>query len=257
MTENAFWTETKSKFNESDLNVFKTWNSVRSVPLYADSQFENYYGGDIIQITKMLHEEDRKIVYNALREPFTGHNHQSYNNARRIIPIDGQELETTAWSLKSLHHALVYNASTGKRFSDYEQIVEFGAGIGDTCRVIHDLGYTGPYYIYDLPEVLRISTFYNPFAKGVTHYSEVPNDKKTLFIGTWSISEVPPDYRTEVFTHFKDADYLLIYQNKAFEYDNKDYFENVFPKIITGKLQTFDIPWLSHIAEGNKYLITI
>lgn len=260
MTENAYWTEQKTKFNDEDLNVFKTWHGVRSVPLYAEFQFEEPYAQDFAKMFFHLSDEDKVKWRKSIKEPFLGHTEESYKRVKKTFVIGEERFETTPWSVKSNHHALTFESITKNKFNDYEQIVEFGAGIGDTCRVINDIGYTGDYYIYDLPEVLRISTFYNsdsPNVKGATHYSQIPNDKKTLFIGTWSISEVPPAYRDEVFTHFINADYHLIYQNVAFEYDNNEYFTKTFPNLIKRNIQLMDIPWLSHIAGGNLYLNTI
>jgi hypothetical protein len=159
--------------------------------------------------------------------------------------------------LKSAHHLLTYFTNNQHKLNDFEQIVEFGPGIGEVCRLTHDLGFKGDYYLYDLPEVLKISSYYNPHAKPVTHFSEIDNTKKTLFIATWSLSEVPFETRNEIVTYFKAAEYLLIYQNQAFEYQNGPYFMITFPSLIGGReVMIKDIHFLSHIAGGNYYLIT-
>lgn len=257
MTENAYWTETKKRFNETDLYTFKTWESVLYVPLYNYFQFEQQYGEDIIRILSTLTQEQRDKWKKVLTEPFLGHTEESYERAKKYILIDTDRVETTPWALKSSHHVLSYLINTGKNLDDFDQIVEFGPGIGDTCRVINDLGFTGDYYLYDLPEVLRVSTFYNSKynnVKGITHYSEVPKGKKTLFIGTWSISEAPLSLRDEVFRYFANAEYLIIYQAQAFEYANGPYFMIKFPQIIDRNVKIISIPWLTHIAGGNNYL---
>ena len=256
MTENAYWTEARKSFTEEDLHNFKTWPSVLRVPLYNSFQFENQYGEDILRM--LPKEADQLELWkNAVKEPFLGHTEESYAQVKKYIQIGSSIVETTPWALKSTHHVLSYMHNTGRDILDFEQIVEFGPGIGETCRVIKDLGFKGDYYLYDLPEVLRISTYYNKGRtniNGVTHYSQVPNNKKTLFIGTWSISEIPFEYRDEVFTYFNEADYLLIYQVNAFEYANNPYFMIKFPKLVNRDIKIVSIPWLSHIAGGNNYL---
>jgi hypothetical protein len=260
MTENKYWNEAKSKFIETDMQTFKLWNSTLSVPLYSPFQFEQNYGIDLIAKLKTLSDLERKNWFQVLREPFLGHNQSTYNQVRKRLQYDNDLIECSPWTIKSAHHILSYNIHTNRNFLDYDQIVEFGPGIGETCRMINDLGFKGTYYLYDLPEVLRISSFYNaeyPNVKTATIFSDIPNDKKTLFIGTWSISEVPPDYRDEVFTHFKDSDFLLIYQKEAFEYDNNLYFNYRFKDIIKKEFKTVKIDWLDHIAGGNYYLFNM
>lgn len=257
MTENDFWAQIKSRFNETDIESFKTWKSVQSIPLYSFGHYEQYYANDFIRLFSKLNDADKEQWKKILKEPVKGHAEDSYHFAKRLIMLDGSKVETTPWALKSAHHALMFTLNSKSDIMSFEQIVEFGPGIGETCRVINDLGFKGKYYLYDLPEVLRISTYYNSEyenVSGVTHYSQIDSSKKTLFIGTWSISETPFSYRDEVFTHFKDADYLLIYQNKAFEYENSMYFMIKFPQLINRDVKIVDMPWLSNIAGGNKYL---
>lgn len=253
-TENTYWTNIKERFlQESDFTNFKNWDVVRYVPIYADYQFQEHYGPQVIEML-LKSGEDINLWRNALKEPFDGHDITSYN--RVSISVSG--IETSPWVLKSAHHVLTYLINSGKKLDDYEQIVEFGPGIGETARLIRDVGYTGEYYLYDLPEVYRISSYYNRNrnVKTINRYDEVDASKKTLFISTWAISETPFELRFRVFNHFSEADYLLIYQNDVFEYDNGQYFKNNFPNIVKKEYVVIDIPFLNHIANGNKYIIT-
>lgn len=254
MTENAFWTQTKSAFNsETDLSLFKTWNVVQSIPIYSFRQFEEHYGPDVF--TMLSQQVNPRLWSNALKEPFDGHSPQTYNFVNRIK--DG--VEYTPWTLKCAHHLLTYVTFTGKSLNDFEQIVEFGPGIGETARIACHVGFAGDYYLYDLPEVGRVSSYYNrnnPNVKYISNYDEVDATKETLFISTWGISETPFDLRNAVFNHFRDASYCLIYQNMAFEYDNAEYFSLEFPKIVTHELKRIPIPFLGGIAGGNNYLVS-
>jgi len=258
MTENAFWSETRKSFIETDYDTFKLWKSVQSVPIYAFYQFEEYYGRDVAQlIFRLKGKINRDEWMKALKEPFLGHNEESYAKVKKQLVLEKDVVETSPWALKSAHHVLMFIENSKNDLMSFDQIVEFGPGIGETCRLINDLGYKGDYYLYDLPEVLKISSFYNKAyenVKSVTHYSEIDPNKKTLFIGTWSISEIPFSLRDDVFNHFKNADYLIIYQKNAFEYSNESYFMLKFPQIINKNIKIIDISWLQGIAGGNRYL---
>ena len=132
-----------------------------SVPLYAPTQFEFGYGPDLIHMMNSLSDEERNSWINVLREPTLGHTRTSYNQVRKLLDLGDEQVECTPWTIKTAHHLLSYQHHTKRIVLDYDQIVEFGPGIGETCRMINDLGFTGTYYLYDLPEVLRISSYYN------------------------------------------------------------------------------------------------
>lgn len=260
MSENAFWSNAKHTFSETDLNHFKTWRSVQSIPIYAFQQFEQQYAQEVFgMLENNFVREPREQWFQVLKEPMLGHTTESYAAIKRNVTIGdtGLVVETSPWALKSAHHILTFLTNTKHDLNDYEQIVEFGPGIGEVCRIITDLGFKGDYYLYDLPEVLKISTYYNPTAKGVTHYSQVDNTKKTLFISTWALSEVPFSLREEVVRHFNSADYLIIFQRQAFEYNNTPWFMMKFPEYINNRdVKIKDIEFLNHIAGGNYYLYT-
>lgn len=257
MSEHSYWNETRKKFLKVDLDQFKISEPVLSVPIYNFFQFENDYGQDIVQLLENFSDEQKSQFKNAMKEPFLGHTKESYEQARKYLAIDNELVEVSPWTLKSMHHILSYMIHTKENINNFEQIVEFGPGIGETCRIINDLGYKNSYYLYDLPEVLRVSSFYNKKYENVipvTHYTEIPNNKRTLFIATWSISETPFEYRDEVFHYFKDSEFLIIYQSLGFEYDNRSYFDHTFSEIVGRKTLSVEIPWLRHIADGNYYL---
>lgn len=259
MAENEYWSKIKLAFNnETDLSIFKTWNIVHYVPIYSFHQFEESYGPEVSKLISdqvRLRQKDPYIWLKALKEPFDGHTEQSYNHIKRIV----NGIEYSPWTLKCAHHLLSYEMYSDKSLNDFEQIVEFGPGIGETCRIACDVGFRGTYYLYDLPEVGRISAYYNrkfSNVKSITSYDEVDPSKKTLFISTWGISEAPFELRNAVFNHFKNADFCIIYQNGVFEYNNDEYFTQEFPKLISVKPKKVHMQFLDAIAGGNYYLIS-
>ena len=250
--ENKFWTETKQKLMaETDLSIFKTWETVRSIPIYNPQEFYDQYRPEV----EAMLPEPSDVWKVALKEPFYGHTEESYSEVQKFA-FDGS-VECTPWTLKSAHHILTFEKITGKSILDYDQIVDFGAGIGETARMILDLGFEGDYYIYDLPETARIPQEYLKNyrnVKFVNHYDDIPWGKKTLFIGTWSISEVPYSYRNEIARYFVGQDFLIIYQNQVFKYNNSNYFILDFPRESGTFIWLEDIKWHGG-GGGNYYLI--
>jgi putative sugar O-methyltransferase len=256
--ENKFWSQTKHEFEkETDLSTFKNWPVVRSVPIYSENEFITHYTSEACELLNELPNDQYQKWHSVLKEPFLGHTKESYDRTVIHIKEDGQikDLECTLWTLKVAHHLLTYEKLSGKSILDYDQIVDFGAGIGEIARVICDLGFTGDYYINDFPEVYRISNFYlGGRAKTVNHYSEIPQNKKTLFIGSWSLSEVPFNYRDEIANHFKGNDFLIIFQNQVFEYSNQPYFINRFPFVSDTFYRLQAIEWHPG-GGGNFYMV--
>jgi hypothetical protein len=90
--------------------------------------------------------------------------------------------------------------------------------------------------------------------KAVEHYNEIPSGKKTLFIGTWSLSEVPYKYRAEIAKYFAGQDFLIIFQNQVFKYNNLNYFLFDFPVESGTFIRLEQIKWHGG-GNGNFYLI--
>jgi len=253
VNESDFWTKTKQELAaEKDLNVFKTWKTVNSIPIYHPHECFDQYRVEVEVLLKdKLNDEWTKV----LKEPFLGHTEASYATASKKI-FNGT-VECSAWTLKTAHHILTFQAMTGKDITDYDQIVEFGSGIGETARMILDMGFKGDYLLYDLPETVRIPVFYlskYDNVKAINNYTEIPQGKKTLFIGTWSLSEVPINYRNPIISHLKgETDYLIIFQKAIWGYDNLTYFTVDFPMLSNSYIKIQQIPW--HAGWGGNYFL--
>jgi hypothetical protein len=258
--ENKWWSETKKKINSykpEDYQIFKTWEVVNSIPIYKTNELFEQYRNDVEMLFSTIPEDRRAVWKAALKEPFLGHTDESYADAKKIIQLDGEDIETTPFTLKCAHYVLNYQTMSGKDILEYEQIVDFGAGIGELARFIRDLGFKGDYTILDLPEIGSISKYYNQeLNKNIVHagsYKDIPNDKKTLFIGTWSLSEVPFSYRNEICEHFFEQDYLIVFQSKVFEYSNNEYFMLEFPFRSGTYTRLRPIPF--HTGGGGNFFV--
>lgn len=148
---------------------------------------------------------------------------------------------------------LAYNLGMfSERFSDIaslECIVEFGGGYGGMCRLAHALGFKGTYIIFDLPEFSHLQEYYlrsagvasvvrgaeatagpgitlvdtfDDLAKAIE--TSQANQKKSLLIATWSLSEAPVDIRERFLAIVHPQNYLLAYQQRFGEVDNAHHF---------------------------------
>ena len=68
------------------------------------------------------------------------------------------------WSSGNLiHHAYhlaQFEARTGRPAERFPAVFEFGGGYGSMCRLFHQLGFSGRYVIYDLPQFSALQAFY-------------------------------------------------------------------------------------------------
>ena len=116
-------------------------------------------------------------------------------------------------------------------------ILEFGGGHGSMCRLIHRLGFTGTYIIYDLPAVSLLQQYYlqENGIEGVISVSDFDSltaevaetdAKDSLFIATWSLSESPFSIRDALLPIITDFDSVLIAsQMQVRDMDNVEYFQ--------------------------------
>lgn len=171
------------------------------------------------------------------------------------------------------YHLALFEEKTAINISDLPCIVEFGAGYGSLCRLIHKLGYLGTYVCFDLPEFSALQRF---FLRGIglpvdgvgsaariillhqvsdltTSLRNVPD--KSLFIATWSLSETPLEYRKEIMELIDSFNYYLIAYADTFSGINNIVFFESWRRSFGGKITWFDWP-IKHLP-GNRYLIGV
>jgi hypothetical protein len=171
------------------------------------------------------------------------------------------------------YHLARFEETTGLNVAQMRTIVEFGGGYGNMCRLVHRLGFSGQYLIFDLPELCALQDFFldlddvgptgintenKPRPKFVTDLAMLSDlirsqRRPSLLIGTWSLSEAPIPLRASIMKMISFFDALLIaYQEEFAEIDNVSFFsgwkeneERAFT------IQDFPIPHL----PGNRYLM--
>jgi len=244
-----------------DMSTFKTWEGVLDVPLYSYDELTEEYWNDIQNLLKKAQD---RFMWNKLlekNESETGHSMDSWKQAQ-VRPYGYGP--TTSMRLKSIHHILTYHVLSERFLSEYNTIVEFGAGIGETAHAVMDMGFTGRYCILDLPVVKAIAKFYLQDHKNVVFLKGFPKvDKllpeklgKTLFISTWALSEVPLTYREEAANFVRDyrCDHLILFQKEFQEINNTSYFIDMWP-FVTKSFYRIKQMHFHSSDGGNVYLV--
>jgi hypothetical protein len=175
------------------------------------------------------------------------------------------------------YHLAQFEEKSGIRVDKMDYVLEFGGGYGSLCRLFHKLGFQGKYVIFDLPYFSALQQFYlkslaipvhavDGFItanKGVVCLSELaqlnailsndPTEKNSMFVATWSISEIPFYLRNEVLPMVaKFKAFLIAYQDQFEEVNNTEFFSNwreTFDKEIVWK------DWPIRHIPGNNYLV--
>ncbi|GAN33374.1 MAG: hypothetical protein DYG83_06000 [Candidatus Brocadia sp. AMX2] len=187
------------------------------------------------------------------------------------------------WAFKESSGTLIHHAyhlsqlllKTSCSIENMSQILEFGAGYGSMCRLIHQLGFNGRYIIFDLPEFTALQEYFissvgipskitrkttSNIEKSIVLLSDFEELAKQLsdqmdtnfFIATWSISEIPISFRKKIFDLVPNVQYYLIgYQKKFGEISNLDYFVELTRKRTDYFWWNYEI---DHLKE-NYYLV--
>jgi hypothetical protein len=120
------------------------------------------------------------------------------------------------------------------------QVIEFGAGYGNMCRLAHHAGFSGAWYIYDLPLMQIVQKSYLSKTsrvenvKFIDDISQVDNKSKaiTVFIATYSLSEADLLTQNKILSNIDEFDFIYItYQEKFKDQENTKYFQTIQNKL--------------------------
>jgi hypothetical protein len=175
-----------------------------------------------------------------------------------------------------VHHAYsleILLRSTPLDVSSLSGVFEFGGGYGSFCRMLYRYGYAGHYVLFDLPAVAMLQKYYlnstglplrvtTELADGAGTVSILTEDEVLsagdriadieLFVGLWSVSEVPVALRDEILTLLENTRFFLIgYQTDFGGTDNREYFA-AFQQT-KPDLEWLDFP-IDHLP-GSRYLL--
>jgi len=174
-----------------------------------------------------------------------------------------------------IYHLVKFKESTNVDFDKIDLVLEFGGGYGSMCRVLHKCNFKKKYIIFDLPVFSALQKYYlkslgikvlepkdyfdsesgvicisdfHDLNKIILHHSCC---QSKLFIGTWSFSETPVDFRSKFMSIIATFNYHLISYQKYFkEVDNVVYFNSFKTSISTCDWNNCEI---NHLPN-NYYL---
>ena len=151
-------------------------------------------------------------------------------------------------SIFQAYHLCRFEEATGRPLASMRTIVEFGGGYGRLCHLVHELGFTGTYVIFDLPEVAVLQRFYlqhvgiavgegrdgDGAARGVITAVDVADVAALLraraegpaaFVAIGSLSEAPLTLREAFLAEARAFDaFLVFYAAQHDALDNRAYF---------------------------------
>lgn len=255
----SFWAEVERIAQEAPpSDTFKTdWIS-RKVPLYSWKMmsYDAIYLQDVIHYLNSSNVSTKKIC-SALKEREIGHNRETWEN--HVFTPTKQLKDVSVWTIKSFHHWLTLKQMlTHRLLSSYDHIVEIGAGVGESARVLHDtFGFSDKRYtIVDLPPIIEFSkrNLLDYPVQFATNIEDVNVNRNTLVFSTWGLSEIPLDVRQRMMDHCKKADLFVAFQAKIFDIDNRDYFCRQYPSKYNKSINLKHIP-LHNVDGGNFYML--
>lgn len=241
-------------------DTYKTDWVARKVPLYSWKMmsFDVLYLQDVIEYIKGCGGKSADRMCRALRERYEGHDPDTY--ATHCFSPTKQLDKVSTWTIKSFHHWLTLREMLAHNLlTKYDHIVEIGAGMGESARVLHDtFGIPGKYTIVDLPPILQYSqkNLQGYPIEFTTNFKDVEVTGKTLVFSTWGLSEIPLDLREEMMDHFRDCDLFVAFQARIFDVDNRDYFCRHYPTKYNKDISIRQIP-LHHVDGGNFYMLAM
>lgn len=235
---------------------------------------------DVIRYTMfVVREKYLKIELNSLIK-----NNDNPNFWKNIILESniGKPLRYWKYRLSSgnlIHHAyhlFKFKQLTNKNASNIDLIFEFGGGYGSMCRVMHNAGFNKKYIIFDLPVFSALQKFYlKCLGLKVLSKNEYLSEKSgiicisdlfelsqllsgldklenNMFIATWSLSETPLLFRSNIEKLLPKFNfYLFAYAEQFNDVNNIKYFNDIENNFNDIKWHNIEIEHL----PGNKYLI--
>jgi hypothetical protein len=161
--------------------------------------------------------------------------------------------ESSANLIHHAYHAAKFEADLGTPVSDFDSVIEFGAGYGSFCRLMVRLGFSGEYTLFDIPQVAALQEYYLslvgissdddqivPVSRSIrTNFlteiealeeTFVSNNEsqRSLFVALWSLSESPVHLRESLRSMIMNSNgFLIAYQLAHDGIDNVAWFTNI------------------------------
>jgi hypothetical protein len=234
--------------------ALKDWWVVRRVPFWYP-HFGHVELNYLIGVQKYYLEATaakRERLKRGLKEPYLGHTQETYDAACYNFGFDG--ILTGTWPIKNAYHIMKWEQHSKRDITDYDHIIEIGAGLGDMARYCFDVGFKGSYTILDLEPTAKIQKAYLSGQYPVTWVHDVKDiikDTNTLVIAMWSLSEIDYEERYRIVTGLSDLDWLVTFQCRVMTRLNEAWFPKYFQNLVHRKVTYEAIPF--HEYQGGSF----
>ena len=245
----------------SDIDVSQTWyeyqNTLKNKLLF--DNINEFLRWDVIQQTMFYYpsKEEYFTLKNksywpqlepALKESSVGHPLPYF-----LLPSSSSNLVHHGYSLSFLLDRV--DLQTFKHAS----IFEIGGGYGSLARLCKQLGHLAQYTICDLPLFGALQRYYlsnvlgNVDAMNFNIDSKVhDNHFESIFIGLWSLSEIPIPNRSVFYPKIQHCNHVLIAFQEQFESNNNHTYFLTYNALFPNKRwEIINIPTI----PGNYYLV--
>jgi hypothetical protein len=235
----------RNHLNNENIVNFQNWYEIRTTMIADVNNVEYEY---------LITENRWEIWKDKLKEfVLKPNNHSIYSES----------------STNNLHHAYslqILIENTGYRLNEFDDIVEFGGGYGNVCRLFNVWGHNKSYYLYDIPELIQIQKYYlekNNCLDNISYKTgfdviDTVNGN-SLFLGMWSLSEVPISERAVLLENLKffDCNNIFLAMGGMFQNENNINWLN---NIIIPKLKTLNheikLIKIKHFADMFYFIST-
>ncbi len=220
----SLWTANRRRLREAALSrdprAFLTWDVVTK------TMFMPPYVAFVSTELAFLRNDDWNTWRFTLKEPHLGAPCPSF-----VYPFSSSN------TIHHAYHLARFQVECDEHLSNFGEIFEFGGGYGSLCRIVHKLGFSGNYLIFDFPEQSALQRYYLSSA-GIRNVSTISDFEalrdalrstsggRRLFIATWSLSESPYSLRKKIADEIKDFDaFLIAYQSEFGGIVNRRFFD--------------------------------
>lgn len=150
--------------------------------------------------------------------------------SRNDIPSEffSEHYNTSGCNISHTYQLKLIIDTFGLNLSNYNNVLEFGSGYGNLCKLFYNSGYKGKYHINELGPVIDFTKKYlkyNNIELSNINFKPKNNIDYDLFISFWALSETLFNFRTNILegTNYKRV--IIGYQSQFRELDNFTYFD--------------------------------
>lgn len=237
--QNINKTQAKSKnLNKTHIN----FNS-KMLELLKSNHLEGFLRKDFIQ--KMFFLHNRLFVFNELLELKKSKKWGLYKRLLKEDEIGDPVryflyLQSSGNRINHTYHLHVLSEQLGLNIRKINEVFEFGGGYGCMARIFSKINNKINYTIFDTRIVNLLQFYYLKSLNLNVNFNKnkikliskikktTKENKKSLFIANWSISEVPILFRKKFLKEITSREYFLISFQENFEnINNLKYFQKM------------------------------